>query len=128
MTYSIYFLCLLVVMFYGFQWYAGALQSYPRMAFVPRMATLALVGVFGLLDIVFMNLIVGIFIYRDAPFQKIPHGTRWHHRQWTFSQRTEYWYNQSHNDWQKTYLLGADNWAALLNAISPGHITLYPQQ
>jgi hypothetical protein len=118
-----YIIILFIVMFYGFQWYAGALKAWPRMVFIPRLFTLIGVAFFGSLDVVFMNVVVGTVVYADIPFRAQPDATKWWHRQWTFSQRTEFWYNESQNDWRKTYLLGADNWTALLNAIAPGHIT-----
>ena len=102
---------LIALMFYGFQWYAGALQAWPRMLIVPRIFTLIGVAFFGAVDI-FWNITIGSLIYLELPFL---HGV-------TFSQRTEYWFNQSNNDWRKTYLLGANNWAALLNSISIDHI------
>jgi hypothetical protein len=114
------FLLMFPLMFYGFQWYGGALQGWKTMLIVPRIATLLLLGVFGSVDIVW-NLIFGTLTFWERPFKRTIGGTRWYHRQWTFSLRVEHWYNAK-PCWRRDYLLGADNWRSLLNSMVAGHI------
>lgn len=99
-----------LTMLYGFVFYAGALQAWPRMHVGWKVPIGAAVAVFGLLDVLF-NTTLGSLIYLEPPFRN---------KTYTFSQRTAYWYHQS--GWRKDYLLGAANWASLLNSVVPGHI------
>ena len=99
-----------LIFFYGFQWYAGVLQAWSRMHLIWRLVSLPPFLIFGAMDVLW-NIILGSIIYLEWPFI---HGV-------TFSQRTQYWYHEA--GWRNTYLLGARNWASLLNSIQPGHIS-----
>lgn len=101
---------LAMLLLYGFVFYAGALQAWPRM----RMGWKLLVGVgiavFGLVDVLW-NVTLGSLLYLEPPFRN---------RAYTFSQRTQHWYHQT--GWRRDYVLGAANWTSLLNSVVPGHI------
>lgn len=99
------------IMFYGFQWYAGAIKAWPTMHILPRTLT-AIMFLFFIGFDVLWNVIVGSIIYLELPFRN---------KTFTFSQRTEYWYNKPLS-WRCTYILGANNWAAFLDSIVAGHI------
>lgn len=96
-------------MFYGFQWYAGVSQAWTRMKLVPKILSAPPAALFFLCDVLW-NCTWGTVTFLEFPFV---HG-------FTFSQRVEYWANQS--GWRKDYVLGATNWKSLLNSILPYHI------
>jgi hypothetical protein len=114
-------LLLASIMFYGFLYYGGLLKSWETMHIVPRLIAFIPMPAFFAADIAW-NIGPGSVMYWDIPFQLSPTGSRWYHRQWTFSQRTEFWANESHNEWRRTWLLGGNNWKSLLNSMVNGHI------
>jgi hypothetical protein len=99
-----------ILLLYGFVFYAGTLQAWPRMHVGWKLPIGVGVAFFGLVDVLW-NVTLGSLIYLEPPFL---------HRTYTFSQRTEYWYHAG--GWRRDYLFGAANWASLLNSVVPGHI------
>ena len=109
-------------MFYGFLYYGGVLKSWRTMHIVPRLIAFIPMPFFFAADIIWNVFLGSTIFYWDIPFRAIPNATKWWNRQWTFSQRTEYWANESHNEWRRTWLLGGNNWKSLLNSMVAGHI------
>lgn len=93
-----------LIMYYGFEWYAGVTQSWERKSKYLRWLDLPPIAIFGTIDVIF-NILFGSILYKEWPFV---HGI-------TFSQRTQYWADQgsSMGLWWKTQL----------NKILPGHIS-----
>ena len=111
-------------MFFGFIYYGGLLKAWRTMHIVPRVIAFIPMPVFFAADITW-NLIAGTVSYWDWPFRALPNDKHWWNRQWTFSQRTEFWANEQSNSWRRTWILGGNNWKSLLNSAVPDHIATY---
>jgi hypothetical protein len=99
------FILISLLLFYGFVFYAGCVQAWPRLLIAVKILLLPPVIFFGLLDIVF-NITFGTLMFLELPsFHLI-----------TFSKRCEH--HMGENNWRGSI---ANAYCFLLNSVIPEH-------